>query len=67
MVAILFIAAKLATKIKLFWNKSYDNIISVYDVITKILSCDSNYFVKVVRWLKFVCISVKEAIITWIL
>ena len=64
MVAILIIAAKLATKIKLFWNKNYDNIISVYDVINKILSCDSNYFVKVVRLPKFVCISMKEGIIT---
>ena len=44
MVSILMMTAKLATlgllKIKLFWNKSYDVIISVPDIINKILSRD---------------------------
>ena len=39
MITILMMSAKLATlgslKIKLFWNKAYDAIISVYDVNTK--------------------------------
>ena len=35
-------------KIKVFWNKSYDVIISVYDVTNKILSRDSNYIADVV-------------------
>ena len=41
MVVILMISVKLATvgllKIKVFWNKGYDDIISVYDVPNKIL------------------------------
>ena len=47
-------SAKMATpgllKIKVFWNKGYDVIISVHDVINKILSRDSNYIVDVVMW-----------------
>ena len=50
-------SAKIATrgilKIKLFWIKSYDIIISAYDVINIIWSCDSNYVVDVVMWPKF--------------
>ena len=46
MVLIFMISAKTATlglrKIKVFWNKSYDVIISVDDVTNKILSRDSN-------------------------
>ena len=46
MVAILMMSAKLAAlvllKIKLFGNKGYDIIISVNDIISKILSHDSN-------------------------
>ena len=57
MVAILMIPAKLATlgllKIKVFWNKSYDFIISAHDVTYKILTRDSNYMVNVVMWPKF--------------
>ena len=57
MVTILMISTKLATlcllKIKVFWNKGYDVIISVYDVTNKILSHNSNYIVDVVMWLKF--------------
>ena len=45
-------AAKMATlgvlKIKVFLNKGYDVIISVQDVINKILLRESNYIVDVV-------------------
>ena len=45
-------AAKMATlgvlKIKLFLNKGYDVIISVQDVINKILLRESNYIVDAV-------------------
>ena len=48
----LMMSAKLATlsllKLKVFWNKGYDDIISVYDVTNEILSRDSNYIVEVV-------------------
>ena len=70
MVTILMISAKLATlKIKVFWNKGYDVIVSVRDVTNKVLSCDSNYIVDVVMWPKFgnSCISMREVIITSIL
>ena len=57
MVLILMMTAKLATlgilEIKIFWNKSYDVIISVHDVTNKILSRESNYTVNVVMWPKF--------------
>ena len=46
MVTILMMSAKMATlgllKIKVFWNKGYDVIISVNDVTNKTLSRDSN-------------------------
>ena len=46
MVTILMMSAKMTTlgplKIKIFRNKGCDIIISVYDVINKNLSCDSN-------------------------
>ena len=46
MVTILMKSAKMAIpglfKIKEFWNKGYDVIISAYDVTNKILSRDSN-------------------------
>ena len=35
-------------KVKVFWNKVYDIIISVHDVTNKIFSCDSNYIVDMV-------------------
>ena len=35
-------------KTRTFWNKCYDIIISVHDVINKILLCDSNYVVDLV-------------------
>ena len=51
MVPILMMSAKLATlgllKIMVFWNKDYNVIISVQDVINKISSFDSNYIVDV--------------------
>ena len=57
MVTILMMSAKMATlgllKIKVFRNKGYDVIISVYDVINKNLSRDSNCIVDVVMWPKF--------------
>ena len=73
MVTILMMSAKMTTlgllKIKVFWNKGYDVIISVHDVTNKILSRDSNYIVDVVMWPKFgnSSISMKEVIITSIL
>ena len=55
MVTILMMPAKMATlgllKIRLFWNNSYDVIISNYDAINKISSCDSNYIILAVsKW-----------------
>ena len=66
-------SAKMATpgllKITVFWNKGYDVIISVDDVINKILSSDSNYIVDVFIWPKFgnCNISMREVITTSIL
>ena len=52
MVTILMMSAKMATpgllKIKVFRNKGYYVIISVYDVVNKNLLRDSNYIVDVV-------------------
>ena len=61
--------AALDLKIKVYWNKDYDFIISVHDVTNKILSRDSNYIVDLVIWPKFgnSSISVREVIITSIL
>ena len=73
MVTILMMSAKMATpgllKIKVFWNKGYDVIISVHDVTNKILSRDSDYNVVDVMWEKFgnSSISVREVIIASIL
>ena len=73
MVTILMMSAKMATlgllKTKLFWNNSYDVIISDYDVTNKIVSCDSNYIVGVVMWPKSSnsSISKTEVIITSVL
>ena len=73
MVTILMLPAKMATlgllKIKVFWNKGYDVIISVNDVTNKILSRDSNYIVDVFMWPKFgnSSISKREVIIISIL
>ena len=76
MVTILIMSAKMATlgllKIKVFWSKDYDVIISAHDITSKILARDSNYIdyiVDVVMWPKFVnsYISMREVIITRIL
>ena len=57
MVTILMMSAKMATpglrKIKIFWKKGYDIIISVNEVTNKILSRDSNNIVDVVMWSQF--------------
>ena len=73
MVAILITSVKLAFlglfKIKVFWNKGYDVVISAHDVCNKILSHDSNYIVDVVMCPKFnnSSISMREVTITSIL
>ena len=56
-------------KLEVFGNKSYNIIVSVHDVINKILSPDSNYIVDLVLWTKSgnSSISVREVIITSIL
>ena len=67
------ISAKMATpgvlKITVFWNKGYDVMIRVDDVINKIFSRDSNYIVDVFMWPKFgnSSISMREVITTSIL
>ena len=52
MVTVLMMSTKMATpsllKIKLFRNRGYDIIISVYDVTNKILPRDSNYIIEMV-------------------
>ena len=52
MVKTLMMSAKMATpallKIKIFCNKGYYVICSVYDVTNKILSCGSNYIIDVI-------------------
>ena len=65
--------AKVATlgllKIKVFWNKDNDIIISVYGVINKNLSLESSYIVDVVIWPRFgnSSTSMREVIISSIL
>ena len=56
-------------KISAIWDKDYDTIISVKDVINKTLLHDSNYFVDVVKLPKFgnFSISMKETIISFII
>ena len=52
MVTILMMSAKMTTldllKIKVFKNKGYDVIISVYEIINKNLSDDSNFNIDVI-------------------
>ena len=73
MVTILMMSAKMVTigllKIKIFWNKGYDVIISFHDITNRVLSSDSNYIVDVIMWPKFdnSSISMGEVIITPIL
>ena len=70
MVIILMMSTKMAVlgllKMKLFWNKGYNVIISDHDAINKILSRDWNYIVGVVMWPKFgsSSISMREVMIT---
>ena len=52
MVAILMMSAR-PSEIKLFWNKGYEVMISVHDVINKSFSRDSKYIVDVIMWPKF--------------
>ena len=71
MVTILLMSAKMATpdllKITKFWNEGYDVIISVDEVINKILSRDSNFIA--FMWPKFgnCSISKREVMTTSIL
>ena len=73
MVTILMMLAKMATlcllKIKIFWNKRYEDIIFVHDFTNKILSSDSNYIVDLVMWPNFINsdISMTEVMVTSIL
>ena len=66
-------SAKIATlgllKLRVFWNKGYDAIISVHDDTKKFLSLDSNYIIDVAMWPKFgnCSISMRKVIITSIL
>ena len=70
MVTILIMSAKIATvgllKTKVFWTKGYDIIITVHDVISKILSCDWNSIVDGVMRPRFgnSSISMREVFIT---
>ena len=56
-------------KIKVFWNKCYDVIFSVYDFTNRILSRDSNYIADVSMLPNFgnSSISIREVFITTIL
>ena len=56
-------------KVKAFWNKAYDILISVHDMTNKILLCNSKYIVDVAMWPKFghSSIYMREVIITSIL
>ena len=73
MVTILMMSAKITAlgllKIKVFWNKGYDVIISVHGVTNKKLSRDLYFIVDVVMCPKFgnTGISTREVIITSIL
>ena len=63
-------SVKMATpgllEIMVFWNKDYDVIMPVNDVINKILSHDPNFIVDVFMWPEFgnSSISVREVIAT---
>ena len=70
MVTILMTSAKMSTlgllKIKVFWSKVYDVIISDHTVTNKSLLRDWNYIVDMVMWPKFgnSSIFIREVIIT---
>ena len=69
----LMMSAKMATldlfKMRIFWNKGYYVIYSVYEVTDKISSHNPNYIVDVVMWPMFgnSSICIREIIITSIL
>ena len=74
MVAILIISTKLVAlgllKVKIFWNKGYDIIISIHDVINQISSQILLYYITdLLMWPKFgnSSISMREVITTSIL
>ena len=73
MVTILLMSAKLTTvgllKVKVFWDKGYAILISIYDVTSNLLLRDSNYIADVVMWPKFdnSTFSMKEVIVHSIL
>ena len=52
-----FMPTKMATlgllRIKVFWNKVYDVIIFVHDIISKTLAHNSNSIVDLFMWPKF--------------
>ena len=54
MVTTFMMSGKMATlgllKIRIFWYKGYDVIISVHDVTNKFLSRDSNYIIDGIMW-----------------
>ena len=62
-------AAPALLKIKVFWNKGYYVLYSVYDFTKKILSDESTYIMDVVMWPKFgnSSICIREVIINSIL
>ena len=70
MVTILMTSAKMSTlgllKLKVFWSKVYDVIISDHTVTNKSLLRDWNYIVDMVMWPKFgnSSIFIREVIIT---
>ena len=63
-------SVKLATldllKIKILWNKGYNITISVHDITSKSLSCDSNYVVNMVLWPKIGNSSISLRELSWI-
>ena len=73
MVTILMMSAKMAVpdlvKIKVFWKKYYDVIISIHDVTNEILLRDSNFVRDALMCPKFgnFSISLREVILTSIL
>ena len=73
MATILMMSTKMATltliKIKVFWIKCYDVIVSLHEVTNKTFLRDSNYIVDVVMCQNFgnSCISMREIVITSIL
>ena len=40
-------------KVKIFWDKDYDAIISLHDITKKNLSRDTNHIIDMIMWRKF--------------